>query len=365
MQQRRSALAVAILGPLVALVACTATTSFSGLSSGGIGPLDGGGDAPQGPTDGSSADVDATVPTGPRTWRALPVAGPPARHSAGMVYDEARQKLVLVGGVIQTASQNETWEWDGTTWSRADVTGAAEQRMPGLAYDGDRKVTVLYGGRDSAPSPLDWNGGSQWISPPSSGKGPPPAYAAGLVYDSARKVLVLFGGYRASTDSNNNETWEWSVTSGFTRRTPPQAPSARRAQVMVYDSDRSRIVLFGGHADGQPTNDLWEYDGTTWTARNAEPSPSPRIAACAAYDSVRKVTVVFGGRPGGGESISLGETWEWDGTSWKSGRGGPPARRACAMAFDKARNAVVMYGGSPGGGNGNETTPLGDTWVYE
>ena len=131
---------------------------------------------------------------------------------------------------------------------------------------------------------------------------------------------------------------------------------------MVYDIARSRTVVFGGSLDNGPSNELWEYDGTTWTQRLASPAPSPRVSPCAAYDSVRKMTVLFGGRVQ--KESSFSDTWEWDGTAWRSGPSGPPARRSCAMAFDKARDAIVMFGGSPRRGNGPPDV-LDDTWVYE
>ena len=129
---------------------------------------------------------------------------------------------------------------------------------------------------------------------------------------------------------------------------------------MVYDSARSRVVVFAG-AGQNGSHDVWEYDGATWTERTSTPSPSDRLAPCGAYDAARGVTVVFGGRSSDKET-ALDDTWEWDGSEWRAGPGGPPARRSCAMAYDAARDAIVMFGGSPPGRPGSG---LADTWVYE
>jgi Galactose oxidase, central domain len=214
---------------------------------------------------------------------------------------------------------------------------------------------------NSPPSPLEWKGGPRWASA-GGDAGPPAANAPALAYDSTRKVLVLFGGYRATPNKNIDETWEWSAGGGFVQRSLPRSPSPRLGHVMVYDSARSRIVLFGGSA-GRPLDDTWEYDGTTWTERSPSVVPPPRVAACAAYDSARKVSVVFGGRSND-QSTSLSDTWEWDGTTWRQGPSGPPPRRSCAMTFDKARNVILMYGGSPRRAN-EMSESLGDTWAYE
>ncbi len=348
-------------GALVTVTSCSVLTSLDGLSAGDTPkqPVEAGSDASPGPSieDGGS---DATPPKTTRTWRRVDVVGPSARHSMRMVYDESRQRVVLVGGQDKSSPLSDTWEWDGTAWARVASDGIGGQRMAGLAYDTDRNVTMLFGGAGSPAAPMAWNG-TQWASS-SSNAGPPAAYAPGLVYDSARKVLVIFGGFRHSTDQDTDETWEWSPSTGFSRRTPPVAPSRRTAHAMVYDTARSRTVLFGGVSNSNPSNELWEYDGTTWTQRLSSPSPSSRVSPCAAYDSVRRVTVLFGGRME--RETSLSDTWEWDGTTWKSGPSGPPGRRSCAMAFDKARNAIVMFSGSAGRKN-NEAVGLDDTWVYE
>ena len=357
---------------LVATAGCSALTSLDGLSSGGM-PIDGGGgggggdggsEAATAPSGDGSVGDDAGQPAPrARQWRRVDVAGPSARHSVRMAYDETRKTTILVGGADVNTAKADAWEWDGTKWSRISSNGLSPQRAPGLVYDGDRKLVMLFGGPDSPSTPLEWNGGQQW-TPALASSGPPPSYATGVAYDSARKVLVTFGGYRSTTKKTVDETWEWSASSGFTKRTLPRSPPARLGHAMVYDSDRARIVLFGGSGDAI-RNDVWEYDGSTWTEQPTTLAPTPRVGACAAYDSVRRVTVVFGGRSSDSRT-SLGDTFEWDGASWKPGPSGPPPRRACAMAFDKERNAIVMFGGSPGTlPDAGPPDSLGDTWVYE
>ncbi len=54
-----------------------------------------------------------------RTWTELEVAGPPPRSGHSMVYDEARQRVVLFGGVGRPGGEplTDMWEWDGETWA--------------------------------------------------------------------------------------------------------------------------------------------------------------------------------------------------------------------------------------------------------
>lgn len=353
-------------GALSAVMGCSLITPLDGLSRAANSSDAGAGaeaDASSSDDGGSihDATADASFDAGSdasertRTWKELPVTGPSARHSVRMAYDEARQRAVLFGG---DSTADMTWEWNGAAWSRPNVSTAPGGRAVGLVYDSDRKVTVLSGGRTSPVEPWEWNGAA-WKSSGVSASSPLESFAPGLAYDRARKVLVAFGGIHADSTIYGNETWEWSVASGFGKRSLPVSPPGRSAHVLVYDIARSRVVLYGGFGSSGLRNDLWEYDGNTWTERTPALSPPARAAACAAYDASRGVTVVFGGRESAKVS-ALADTWEWNGTTWRQGPGGPPARRSGAMTFDAARDAIVMYGGSNASQNARA-----DTWIYQ
>lgn len=54
-----------------------------------------------------------------RAWTELEVAGPPPRAGHHLVYDEARQRVILFGGVGRPGGGplTDIWEWDGETWA--------------------------------------------------------------------------------------------------------------------------------------------------------------------------------------------------------------------------------------------------------
>src|SRR5262245_60363669 len=70
-----------------------------------------------------------------------------------------------------------------------------------------------------------------------------------------------------------------------------------------------------------------------------------RSNAAMAYDSDRQRMVLFGGNLG--SAGLFGDTWEWDGASWahRSAAVVPPARTNHAMVYDAARRRVVLFGG--------------------
>jgi hypothetical protein len=139
------------------------------------------------------------------------------------------------------------------------------------------------------------------------------------------------------------------------------APPARIGAAMAYDAQRGRVVLFGGSsaAGGSDLGDTWEYDGTSWTLRAPANAPGPRTAAALAYDHWRGVCVLTGGFANG---LGLGDTHEWNGSTWAAVTVRQPGLRgAAASTFDRARGYVLLFGGA--------TTASGparnDFWRYD
>jgi N-acetylneuraminic acid mutarotase len=189
---------------------------------------------------------------------------------------------------------------------------------------------------------------------------PSPRNLARMVFDERNGVAVLFGG-RGDTDPaagvahSIDETWLLQ-NSRWSQRFPAVRPAGRAAHSMVYDSKRGRIVLFGGFTDpAEPTSqatfhgDTWVWQDGAWTQLEPATSPSPRYNAAMAYDSDRDRIVLFGGvayQADNKTSETLFDTWEFDGTTWtKIGEttAGPKVSKPI-MAFDPSRNQMLLLG---------------------
>ncbi len=118
-------------------------------------------------------------------------------------------------------------------------------------------------------------------------------------------------------------------------------PSARLYHEMVYDAGRDRVVLFGGE-NIDLLGDTWEWDGSSWIQRFVPSVVGGRKYHAMAYDSARQRTVLVGGQH---SSAVLNETYEWDGNTWelRSTTGIGP-RASHAIAYDAARERVVLFG---------------------
>src|SRR6185503_15449220 len=142
-------------------------------------------------------------------------------------------------------------------------------------------------------------------------------------------------------------------------------PTERDEPMLAYDRSRKRTVLYGGSLGRVTLGDTWEWDGSRWE-RIATDGPSPRGAAGLTYDSRRNRVVLFGGS---GETGKLyNDLWEWDGVRWNrivpdGQAGNPPARALHAIAYDEARGRLVMAGGFVMENGGPR--PLSDTWEWD
>jgi hypothetical protein len=330
----------------------------------------------------------------------LPVSAPPEMRQHRMVWDEARRRVVLVGGPVSTPLPAQTWEWDGMTWLRrfpaisppsAHFAFGATAEM---AYDRARRRVVLHHGADGT---WEWDG-LTWRHPMTTIV-PTATRDFSLAFNGLTRRVTLFGGRASSSGGALDETWEWDGVT-WLRASPSSRPPGRVSAPMVWDPVGQRVRLFGGSDGTGRRADTWEWDGVTWVQRqtastpdvaqallafddsrqrvvlfggsmqtvwewtgstwlNTQPpaAPPPLRQTALAADTTRRRIVLFGGR----STSDVDVTWEWDGTTWleRTPSTSPPARSGHAMAFDALRGRVVLFGGD------SATGPLDDTWEWD
>lgn len=286
------------------------------------------------------------------SWRQVDRAestapAPLARELFGIAYDSARGRTVMFGGGKESGPTytNDTWEWNGTTWALREPAIKPPARLGNaLAYDSRRHRVIMFGGVGSDGTALDdtweWNGVAWKNLSPVTGN-PPARSEPGLAYDAARDRVVLFGG---SNGGALGDTWEFDGTA-WKQVTPAASPPVRTSAAMTYDPVRGRVMLYGGHNFMPPSEflgDTWQWDGTTWT--NVTPTsgnPAPRRRAAMAFDGSIQRVVLHGGTS---STSGLTDTYEWTGTTWTPTSPGPQ-RYGQAMTYDTARRRLVMFGG--------------------
>ena len=274
------------------------------------------------------------------------------RRLVSMVYDEARGRMTMFGGLAFDGTYDGgTVEWNRTEWLRVDVpspTPEARARST-FVYDSARQLAVLFGGTDGSQVFGDlWTYNGAWFRSRQSQLAPVPRGSAEMVFDRARAQSVLFGGVNGN-QLVLGDTWILQGTA-WSRRIPANSPSPREAHAMAYDERRSRVVLFGGvSAAGSALGDIWEWDGSNWTevTPSSGASPRPRFGARMAYDPIRQAVLLFGG--GDVETLSrFNDLWRWDGLTWVdvTPTDSPPARDGHGFAWDPVAGHMIASIGS-------------------
>ncbi len=183
--------------------------------------------------------------------------------------------------------------------------------------------------------------------------GPRARVGHAMVFDSQRHRVVLFGGDSMQSPLFG-DTWEWDGESWT--QVNDIGPSPRSEHAMAYDPARRRVVLFGGTGGSDALADTWEWDGEDWT-QVANSGPSGRTGHGMVFDSARNRVLLFGGDSAG---TLMNDTWEWDGEEWvQVADAGPAPRRDHAITFDERRARVVLFGGT------SASQPFGDTWEWD
>jgi hypothetical protein len=144
--------------------------------------------------------------------------------------------------------------------------------------------------------------------------------------------------------------------------TGPARPTIGQWHDLVYHERLGATILVNGGPERATGADealeLWSWDGSSWRRRTGggpagADAPRWRNFAATAYDSDRGVLIIHGGLQGRG--ALLPETWEWDGTNWRSstardrvgarGRPWPTTRRArslcCSAGSARTRSTAT------------------------
>ena len=292
--------------------------------------------------------------------------GPLPRVGHSMAFDAGRKRVVLFGGDSLAGTLfGDTWEWDGDNWTQVQDIGPSPRKFHAAAYDSARSRVVLFGGWNGILFNDTWEwDGSDWTQVEDSG--PAKRFEHSMAYDASRQCAVLFGG-QIGTGPYLNDTWEWDGAEWVQQA--DTGPSVRSLAAMSYDSIRKRTVLFGGLAGtaGAPLvlGDTWEWDGTTWT-EESNFGPDPCLAATMVFNGAR--SALYGGiqfRAGKSPPEVFSRSWEWDGKHWTARQDmGPGPRAFHGAAYDSARSRIVLFGGAsaPISPTPPASDIFGDTW---
>ena len=266
---------------------------------------------------GSAVASHAGAANADGVW--TPIAMPGATVDQVAIYDPLGDRMIVFGGISETkaAGSNLTWAWSRSTspaWTLLDAIDASDP-ISGL---------------------ID----------------------ATALLDPVRARVLVFGG----TDGTlRNDVWTLALVpvAKWSRLLPQGTPpSAREGSVLVYDSARDRMILFGGNGGGWNT-DVWALSlGATpaWTPLATLGSPPPAVRSAAVYDAAEDRMVIYNGS----STWQLSFAADANQPSWTplTATGTPPFRANFTAVDDSAGQRMIVYGGSNGAGS-----TFGETWA--
>ncbi len=279
-------------------------------------------------------------------WIQVQGPSPPEDRRWELGYDAAQQ--VILACSRSGPHEPDTWMWDGSVWTNTGfhgptyVNGKFYYPASGLVFHDHVGAVYRVQMFHSVQPMTTWvfitNVG--WVQVDSDG--PISSMGFGWAYDTARQMSVMFGGVSGGGGVVPAFTWEWD---GFTwtRHDPhPEGPENRYSTAMAYDRKNGVAVMFGGLGEAGRLGDTWTWDGVQWQ-QHAVSGPSPRSQHAMTYDTVREKVLLFGGYTGD----FMNDLWEWNGTSWTQipMTGGPNPRSQAGFTYDDARREAVLYSG--------------------
>jgi hypothetical protein len=214
-----------------------------------------------------------------RTWeKTNPAQEPPLfRFWYDLAYDSQSERIILFGGNGDLMQLQDTWayDYDTNTWTAMTPAASPKGRWGhAMAYDAESDRVILWGASEIGRLPMseeeketvwayDYETNT-WTAIESTG-GPSYRGYHTMVYHPGTDRIILFGGHSQGDVNFSDETWAYDYNSNtWTQLTPATHPSGRRLHSMVYDEAADKMVLFGGIAGNwlkeEINDELWIFD---------------------------------------------------------------------------------------------------------
>jgi galactose oxidase-like protein len=305
--------------------------------------------------------------TGNRWLQVFPAHTPPARAGESMVFDSARNRVVIFGGRQGKLNLNDTWSFDGNDWTPISTTNAPSVRvLAGAAYDSTRDRIVLFGGTHQTYStdgktltetPLydTWEfDGTNWTQILTVG----PVVGKPIIeYDPVRKQTIMLGDNASAA----TVMYAWDPAAAkWNALTPTVLPACANEGAMTWQSSNNTLLYTGGVcATTTGTEETYEWDGTNWTKIDLTLFAGAYVGSALTFDPDRQNAVLFGGAPISGALLT--GTFTYANKAW-TGVGDlayPVPRSLFTFTTDPVNKVIYLFGGV------NDATAFFDFWTFQ
>ncbi len=185
---------------------------------------------------------------------------------------------------------------------------------------------------------------------------PLPRFWMNSIFVANRNSMVIFAGRGNNPGPWYGDAWALDLESSRWAQLGlggTSFPVGRDRSSAVYDSDKDRMVVYGGYkGDGTYPNDVWflDFKSNMWTPASVSGmTPHYRNGHCSLYDSATHSLIVFGGYYYDQGWHNLFDLWalDLDTLQWTQLQptGQPPLTVINLCAFDSANGIFYVYGG--------------------
>jgi hypothetical protein len=307
-----------------------------------------------------------------RTW-------PTKRESFAMAYHPEIDRVLLFCGYdervdwrtrqdeLENMKARDEWAYDVGANRLEPWTVAPAVIYQQVVYDSQAQGLISFGSvntRVYSTATRTWEKRNPAEEPPTIN-----AYYA-LAYDSQSDRTIVHGG-----DQEDDETWAYDYkTNTWTEMTPALSPEGRSGHAMAYDAESDRIIMWGASEVGEiPMSEeekatIWayDYDTNTWEAIESKGGPSFRHGHTMVYHPGTDRIILFGGHSQGDVYFS-DETWAYDYNSntWTQlhPASHPSGRRFHSMVYDESADKMVLFGGIAGNWLKEEIND--ELWIFD
>lgn len=295
------------------------------------------------------------------------------REAFSAAWDDANNQMIIHGGYyFVSGMQDASWFQPLYTYSPVSNTwtNRGNAKLPAGnvgVWDGADGCFITHGGYYLSMwgnayynQTWAWYPSIQGWSRLADG---PTRFHHSAVWDPVDGVMIIFGGLDTISGAPYGDLWAFNMSTNSWAQLNPGGvtPSARAYHTAVWDTNGSRMLVFGGYNNG-PLSDLWAFNYTQMRWTQLASASSARYGHSACWNSDLGVMTVIGGKVGA-QGTNSNETLTYDpsANAWASNANFPAAgrfRHACV--YDTANHQVILYGGGTGSGQDE----FSDTWAF-
>jgi hypothetical protein len=255
-------------------------------------------------------------------WEEKNVQGPRGRRGHALVYDESNKLIIVMGGISTTAQKKDTmlydvWSWKADKWTL--INNQCPVKSPEAVSDPDEKSIFVYGDVSDKSKEVfgDEKKYELWAFKNNRWK---KLSADGPMLNGPNPISFNTKDHSLNIptwESGKSIVWKWKNAKWEKVSATNEFPEERSRYALIYHKKENVTYLFGGRTPSKTfLNDFWKWDGTRWSRMSTRSTPEKRASTNFAY--FNDIILLYGGtvQHPDGKTIISNEIWFFENGDW-------------------------------------------------